>query len=178
MQFAVSCLVNQQNSCLNIAYFGKNWSELPILKLLIRKCCNDLLYTHIDIYERYEQFAFLVLLEKRKNLLKSLGLTYWSQVENRRIYIISSVHPSVRPSRMDYLRNRSKGFSEISYEVETQQELKHHTTTFSIFCLDNSKVLILQQKCLFEILQKNRYNDFSKILPNYVNKWTYHLAKF
>ena len=49
---------------------------------------------------------------------------YWSQVENRRTYNITSVRTCVRtyvrPLLTAYLKNRSKDFSETWYEVGAQ----------------------------------------------------------
>ena len=42
---------------------------------------------------------------------------YWSPIENRGIYKISLVSPSVRLSVTAYLINRSKDFSDFWYEV-------------------------------------------------------------
>ena len=45
---------------------------------------------------------------------------YWSQVANRRAYRISLVRAYVRTYVTAYLKNRSKDFSEIWYEVGGQ----------------------------------------------------------
>ena len=44
-------------------------------------------------------------------------MAIWSQVENRRSYKIASVRTCVRLYGTAYLKNRSKDFSEIWYEV-------------------------------------------------------------
>ena len=77
---------------------------------------------------RSKNFSEILYEVEGKKCKKHSTAPFWSQVANRRVYIESL--SSVRACVMAYLKNRSKDFSEIWYEVEGKKCKKHSMAAF------------------------------------------------